>query len=283
MILPRPLRPWLWTCLWLLLISAASSYIYLGQGHWRAEIVRLYLKETHFTLAQNSPYILILGDSLVRRSFPRDQDEQTLFGAGVHWGKVWIPGGSYLDFKGVASVLPEQFGVILISQDVLLRNEFWSRKRTFRGFLAMMRRTFKYQSIVKSVNHQQQLNRPCTARPDAFTKKVIENQKNRYLQVPVLSSDAIGLLRELNSKAEKVIVLRLPRSESLEEQLEPILSQFQARLVKALADEGIQLVELGPAMPDSYYCDGSHPNKQGREVRTQQLISLMRERLLSTW
>ncbi|WP_461516578.1 hypothetical protein [Porticoccus sp.] len=275
-------RPWCWALFWLSLFMGIGGCIYFGQEYWRREVVRIYASGELKNSEGSSPAALLIGDSLVRMSFPRDIDAPLLVGADMSWGKIWIPGGSYIDFAGLASVYPKGTGLVLVNQDILLKEDFWNRRRAFRGFWNLLVRTVKTGSIEEAIRRQQQTTKPTCEREARFTEKVINNHIRRYTSSPVLSDEAIEFLRLLDANSKQLVVIRLPRSSSLEERLSAAFTSFQPKLLDVLDKEGIQHVELGPAMPDEFYCDGSHPNELGKAVRTEQLVKLVREKLLST-
>lgn len=281
MSIPKQFRSWVWAFFWSCIIFLVGSCLYFGQGYWRSEIVRIYVEGLHFSTEEKPPDILILGDSLVRWSFPHAVNWQGAYGFNISWASAWVPGGSYLDFNSISSVLSEGGSVVLINQDVLFRDNLWGRRKTFRIFLGFLVRTIKYGSIEKAVENQQMEKVFCKPGVKYSDNNILVNQKKTYTRKEILSPESIDFLRVLNDKADKVLVMRLARSRSFEKSLEPYLNNFQVSLEKLLDDEGIELVELGPPMPDDYYCDGRHPNEIGRKVRTQQLLNLVKERFPS--
>lgn len=279
--LAKPLRPWCWTLCWLALFTGVGSAIYFGQEFWRREVVRLYTSAALINSEGESPDILLIGDSLVRMSFPRDIDSPFLLGADLSWAKVWIPGGSYMDFADLPSIFSKGMGLVLVNQDILLEENFWKKNNIFKWFLNLIVTTLQTGSIAETVGRQQQAIKQTCEREAHITRQVIEKLIYRYSNRPVLSREAIEFLRLLKASSRKLVIVRLPRSISLEKELSASFVSFQSRLLHVLNDEGIQHASLGPAMPDEFYCDGSHPNELGRGIRTEQLVKLVREELSS--
>jgi len=275
-------RPWCWALFWLSLFMGIGGCIYFGQEYWRREVVRIYASGELKNSEGSSPAALLIGDSLVRMSFPRDIDVPLLLGGEQPWGKIWVPGGSYMDFSSLALAFPKGMGLVLVNQDILLKDDFWITRRAFRRFWNLFVRAVKRGSIEEAFWRQQQRIKHTCEREARFTDKVINNLIQRYTSSPVLSDEAIEFLRLLDANSKQLVVIRLPRSSSLEERLSAAFTSFQPKLLDVLDKEGIQHVELGPAMPDEFYCDGSHPNELGKAVRTEQLVKLVREKLLST-
>lgn len=249
------------------------------------------------------PDILILGDSLLAQSLPGHNDQPDLFGERYTWAKFGLPWGRYKDFRAISPDQPRRYKIILINQGVLIGDNIWDQPD--KSIKSILRLAIKYGR--RQLGKPLQVSATATQQTGTFERPGRDRQKSekttnqncklpdaqqisrkayelnwRYRHGTVLSGEAQAFLHSLNASAETVIILRLPRAASLEKQVSGNLEIFQEALSSVLAGQNIPLIELGSAMPDDHYCDGSHPNELGQTIRTRQLVDLVKEWLPST-
>ena len=278
------LRPWWWALGWLLLITIMATVVHAFQVEWRRELIGRYWTQKYFSASSNLPDVLVLGDSLVGSSFPPSGKQPKLFGEDYSWANLWLARGAYTDFYGLLSDIPLHAKVILVGQDSLVRNGIQADPRiSIKLFLKTLVGYIQFGPSEKAIEIGFGLSKHhCKSRDESRVSEVVERLSEQYSASEPLSPDAILFLSSLKSIADRVVVVELPRAESLNHEVDDALISFRHRLSVQLQEEGVSFVTLGESLPENYYCDGSHPNELGKQVRTQQLVKLVQEILSST-
>lgn len=265
----------------MLLVGGA---IHFFQAKWRGQLVLAYADEKYFAGAANQPDVLVLGDSLVGRAFPPELPLSEQGDNQISLAKLWLPAGSYRDFFRLFDETDRRFKLIFVNQDALIReNPSQNPRDSIRFFFKTGLHFFHDHSLAAMMHENENKVRfDCRERSPAEIARAVEKVYDRYTGNTLLRVDAIEFLRVLRAAADQVVIVRLPRSGLIEEQLAEELSLLKAKLFPRLLREGVSFIELGEPLSDDHYCDGSHTSALGRTVRTRQLVQLIEEMLPST-
>jgi len=280
----KQFRPWLWALVWLSVIAAVGVMVYQDQSDWRRKLLGEYWKKKYLVNDDAFPSILLIGDSLVGRSFPQPDEEPNLFGANRLWANIWLGGASYADFSEFFAHAGIHHDLIIINLATLAKEPATKgHGRKFRRYPKIVERYLLHDPIEQIFKEHYQITRGyCGKRDTEETKKWVKNIKNRYSFNKKPSDNLVHFLQSMKSVSRKVVVVELPRSELLSEKLGGSLTSLRDYFSPILESQGVEFVTLGGSLPEDLYCDGSHPNLDGRVVRRQQLINLVKEALSST-
>lgn len=280
----KEFRPWIWTCSWLILFLIVGVLVYEDQSDWRKKILEAYWGSVYLAKPDALPNVLVLGDSLVGRSFPMSYEESDLFGNGVTWANIWMGGASYRDFSGFFSESSFRHDLIIINLSSLANDRVdMERRKIPRRYQKIMERYLlgdPVEQIIKE--HYKKTREYCGGRDEREIRNLVESFKKRYSPNDQSQDDLAAFLGRLKGAARKVVVVELPRTEFLAAQLDGSLTTWKNYYLPLLKNLDIEFIKLGNSLPEYCYCDGSHPNDRGREIRRQQLIDLVREKLPST-
>lgn len=268
------LHPWLWAIFWLVIFS--SSYLSLLEVQKRFLLEDLLRKVGNGNLSTNdgmkvSAFIGI-GDSLLVYSLPSEAGFQSKLSTNTKWGMYWMPAGSWQAFKRFTDAGKDNLhNTTFILQDSIFLNR---KELTFRRHLNLLEQGFinsfdSEHSLDESLIEMFHRARPIKCNAD---ERLAFFPADFVYQESILTTDALNFLRSLKAQSKQVIVISLQRAPNKQEYLQ---KSWRVKLNNELSNEGIQLLPIGDAMPEQYYCDGSHPNEKGRELRTAQFLQLI--------
>jgi hypothetical protein len=270
----KTLYPWLWALFWLAIFS--SSYFSLIEMQNRFLKQDLLHKVGDGKLSTKDgmkilPFIGI-GDSLLVYSLPSEADFQSKLDANIKWGMYWMPAASWQAFERFSDAGSENLhDTTFILQDSIFLNR---KELTFARHVNLLKK-----GLLSSIGGEHRLNKSLIemfhrARPI----KCNANERIPFIptdysyQQSILTTDALNFLRGLKAQSRQVIVISLQRAPNKQESLQ---KKWRVKLNNELNKEGIKYLSIGYAMSEEYYCDGSHPNDKGRELRTSQFLQLI--------
>ncbi len=275
LIVPKPLRPWLWAVVWLVFFKFAFACFV--EFEFKLQKKEFYNQVTF--KSQSIRHVIGVGDSLLAYSLPVEQEFQHLIGSKTVWLQYWLPDATWVSFHKILDLnkLDLHSTTIIIQESLFLNRKQPGYERIINRVKA---------NAVASINGTKPLL-------DGFNSFAHRNRKPGCISVhntnvdfgeynyqgQILTVDAISFLNELKGKSEHLIVIALPRAQ-LEKEHHQVL--WRKQLIKELNALGIEFVVLGQSMPANYYCDGSHPNEIGRKVRTAQILQLINRTDAST-
>lgn len=294
LIVPKVLRPWLWTVVWLLLMLISFSAL-LMLNDLRSQKEFITKSETAVNSRVNvpgtSPVFVAIGDSLLYYSLPSETDFgielNSALGGNVHWLRYWLTGSVLKPFLPIINIQDSDFnGTYFFLQDsifqqqnrTLLRYRIEALKNSMLAFMRADNPSWGNVFIGYHLDN--------TYVCAALRKDLIEGADQRYLAMfsingNIIQDESLDYIRMLKKKAKRVLVFSLPRTQSNIK--EAFQEAWRKKLAFELKREGIKYVQIGPSMPDDHYCDDkSHPNDKGRMIRTQQFINFVKQVSTST-
>lgn len=274
--MPKVLRPWLWTFLWLIAFSIA----YLGLLNFQPEYFQRELQLMPVVgksspLQGSAPAYVGVGDSLLAYSLPHEQEFQTLLGGQVTWAMHWMPIATWRSFDWHINANGNNYHymTVILQDSLFLNREPYRRDIKFADRIHLAKkRLFKELTtgIPLKANRAEESH---LIRPDNCKVKSHKGySRELFYNDQILTKDSIQFLQDLKAQSRQVVVVAFPRAGKKHEHLQ---IEWQKKLRAELEVEGIALITLGQSMPDAYYCDGSHPNEKGRSIRTAQMLKLI--------
>ncbi len=266
------------------LIIATMSVVVLNDAQidWRKKLLEEYWKKTYLADPKTRPNIVVLGNSLVGRSFPLSSEVSHFFGEKYSWANVWIGGASYKDFSGFFLESTQHYDLIIINLDTLAHGPSRRGRRTLKNYPNMVKRRLLFDPIQNIFEEFYLASQGwCKSRDKESIEKIVDNINKRYNFNKNTFNERAQFLQSLKAVSKKIVVVELPRAGSLTEKVGASLISYRDHFSTFLQEQGVEFVSLGESMPEDHYCDGSHPNDRGRKVRRAQLLNLVEDRLSS--
>ncbi len=278
--MPKVLRPWLWTVIWLAVFWCGYFYLELRQNQLLQEelLVKLDKLSASSVNAQKTSAYIVLGDSLLAYSLPSEASFQKELGSQVLWLQYWFSNATWQEFtvfSGIRSKSMQRTTFYIQDSLFLHRRQIRFSERLRRIKDAIIKKESLGAALLTDMYHQSR-KEGCSVVYAYDNDKFIAQYTYKD---HILTKDSKKFLHDLKVQSKQVVVLAIPRAKN---NIERLQINWRNQLQTELKREGISLITLGPSMPADYYCDGNHPNNKGREVRTMQMQSLIKRIEAST-
>ena len=267
--------PWIWCLSWLIIFSGLSALV-VARFYEAAKLpdceIEYELLSQQPPSSVNSPFIIALGDSLLKHGTPKIQ----WLDNNMRWYRANIPAAQPRQFFPISSAIEKIKPKLLLVQDSLLITQDearWDNK---------VKVTVRYLvSLVFPLR-----NDPCNEAMDTWKptirdgKELIRLKKlysKWYSNSLILPESTKQWLIQLQKIADKVIVIHFPRSKKHSSNTGR--NEWLESMKTELAEMDIEIISVGNPEDNSYYLDGAHVNKKGRALRMQQLASIIESQL----
>lgn len=270
--MPKVLRPWLWTILWLAIFSLCYMMLLKVRVVYLQQELSQVTKTVKSTRLEKRPDVYIgIGDSLLAFSLPHEREFQALLGSQIKWGMYWSPNATWHSFMWIADADGSEYDstTFILQESLFLNREkprvadtvHWMKKSIFDNLMADT-------SLKKSNADIFKFHRSDKCNLRSNDKYAMEFTYKSQ----IIGRDAREFLHALQRRSKRVVVVALPRAQMKKERQQ---NDWRKKLHDELEREGIAFITLGQSMPADYYCDGSHPNEKGRLIRTAQMQKLI--------
>ena len=268
----REFRPWIWCIAWLIffvvIISLLTKQFYETATMPNCKIeYELLSKKPPSTL--NSPMVIALGDSLLKHATPKTQ----WLNKNIRWYRANIPAAQQRQFIPIFPALEKVKPSLLLVQDTLLL------KKTKIRWDTKAKITIRYLvSLFFPLSKD-----PCNKAMDTWRETVRDSNKmiklydEEYSRSMLLSDSSKQWLLKLKELSEKIIVVHFPRS--IEQSKSDVLVNWLENMELELSKLDIEIISIGESLDGTYYRDGAHVNRKGRELRMRQLNLLIESSL----
>ena len=233
--------------------------------------VLILLSVSSRSICVTSPFIIALGDSLLKHGTPKTQ-----WLDNVRWYRANIPAAQPRQFFPISSAIEKIKPKLLLVQDNLLISygeASWGNqaKVTARYLVSLV---YPLQTD------------PCNKAMDTWKPTIREGQElirlkkmysKWYSNSLILPESTKQWLIQLQKIADKVIVIHFPRSKKHSSNTGR--NKWLESMKTELAKMDIEIISIGNPEDNSYYRDGAHVNKKGRALRMQQLASIIESQL----
>ena len=268
----REFRPWIWCIAWLIffvvIISFLTKQFYEIATMPNCKIeYELLSKKPPSTL--NSPMVIALGDSLLKHATPKTQ----WLNENIRWYRANIPAAQQRQFIPIFPALEKVRPSLLLVQDTLLL------KKTKIRWDTRAKITIRYLvSLFFPLSKD-----PCNKAMDTWKEtvrdpnKMIKLYDEEYSRSMLLSDSSKQWLLKLKELSEKIIVVHFPRS--IEQSKSDVRVNWLENMETELSKLDIEIISIGESLDGTYYRDGAHVNRKGRELRMRQLNLLIESSL----
>lgn len=271
----KAFMPWIWCLVWLIIFTGLLTML----------VVRFYesaktpdCQVEYDLLSQqppssiNSPFVIALGDSLLKHATPKKQ----WLNNNRRWYRANIPAAQPRQFFPISSAIEKIKPKLLLIQSNLLVSQNAARwdnraKVTVRYLASQV---FPLQTD------------PCNKAMDTWRPTIRQGQelldlkdiyRRAYANSLVLPESTEEWLIQLQKLADKIIVVHFPRSKEHSSNTSRI--KWLEGMKTELAKLDIEIVSVGGPQDNIYYRDGAHVNKKGRALRMKQLASIIESQL----
>lgn len=289
MTIPALFRPWFWALGWFAMIWYGGEYWInqyenLIQEPTKPDISRILLQD------DDMPLVLGLGDSLIGWSLPADDQLEAKLKRHLNWERYWTSAASWHYFSDLPIVAKKKRPILILVMDSVFINANTNKPtplpHKLRLYLSAAKQAWTTgrplrDQIAEHVPRDRNMLF-CYPRTPNEETILVNTLRNKYASNEYLSDESVQFLQDLRQWAYRVIVIHLPRTQTIESQIEPAQRKWLERFSTYLQREGVEMIQLGQPLPEDHYCDGSHPNEIGRNVRVNQFIELLRKELPST-
>ena len=275
--IPKPLRPWAWCGVWLIIIW--SGLVVLDRTAWllpdgqnpQAQTDRFLQLLADFNADSGPPIkILALGDSILSASLSDSEDFSGVLDGNMKLLPLYSGAARWTHFAALMSEFRSTKPQLIIVQDSLLQKTSLRPTALESALLNARRLAASYIRSTRNKLIPQDI--PFTLRQWQAIKR------SEYSASIPIAPEALEFLAELQAVSNAVVVIHLPRSLAVEPV--PETTNWIKHLQSKLEPMNIPVIVLGGPLPNDHYDrDQVHPNDQGRVVRRKQFRDFVREQL----
>ena len=275
--IPKPLRPWAWCGVWLIIIW--SGLVVLDRTAWllpdgqnpQAQTDRFLQLLADFNADSGPPVkILALGDSILSASLSDSEDFSGVLDGNMKLLPLYSGAARWTHFAALMSEFRSTKPQLIIVQDSLLQKTSLRPTALESALLNARRLAASYIRSTRNKLIPQDI--PFTLRQWQAIKR------GEYSASIPIAPEALEFLAELQAVSNAVVVIHLPRSLAVEPV--PETTDWIKHLQSKLEPMNIPVIVLGGPLPNDHYDrDQVHPNDQGRVVRRKQFRDFVREQL----
>ena len=285
----RRLPPlWVWLISVLLITSALLALHWTGE-RYRHERTQAFVQSQQQRLddylSRNpGPRIVMIGDSLMRAAMPYEALPTT---PALPWLRIYHATDDFAPFMPFwPSLLTTPPDTLIIHADLLLPRPSRDNREDSASTLLddlhdwrdlqktwQVDSAFRQQQYMKSARRAQSKIGCLKSHPSwGKTYAKMTQRRNRYRNTSPIGKKEERHLRQAAAHIPNIILLDIPRSQSIEDNFGEDTHHWLQALGSHLSDlPNVRIAKLGEPLPDACYCDYRHLKPACREQLTDAL------------
>jgi len=217
------------------------------------------------------PRVVMLGNSLMRSALPFEAlpGDQPL-----PWLRIYSPAADFQPFQQLWPTLMQDPPDVLILHSELLLPQPWQRddNKTLASFSDNLHRWRDWLPVLQAgpgqraaialrnaERAQSRTRCPVIALDWPRTQRKMASRQTRYRMDPPAKAEAVAALRDAATRVPVIILMDIPRSQSVEHAFGEDTRYWRTRIQAALSDiPQLHYWQAGEPLADDCYCDFRH-------------------------